>query len=240
MEKERSRTWAFNRREFLTLSSLGGIALLSAQPNISFAQMGKEGKLVYTAKDYSRLLGMEGFSDTLLKNHFTLYQGYVTNSNKLIETLGQMAKEGKTGPPEFAELKRRFGWEFNGMRLHEFYFENLGGKGGLEKTGKLFKKISEEFGSFETWEKEFKATAMMRGIGWVILYQDPLSGRLFNFWINEHDVGHPAGCTPILILDVFEHAFMIDYGLKRADYIEAFSKNIHWKAVESRLRSRKE
>jgi Fe-Mn family superoxide dismutase len=181
-------------------------------------------------------LGMEGFSDTLLKNHFTLYQGYVTNTNKLLETLSQMLKEGKVSTPEFAELKRRFGWEFNGMRLHEYYFENLGGKEGLEKTGKLFKKIYEEFGSYEAWEKEFRGVGAMRGIGWAILYEDPLTGRLINFWINEHDVGHPAGCNPILILDVFEHAFMIEYGLKRADYIEAFFKNIHWKAVEGRLK----
>jgi Fe-Mn family superoxide dismutase len=179
---------------------------------------------------------MEGFSDTLLKNHFTLYQGYVTNTNKLIDTIGQMLKDGKVASPEFAELKRRFGWEFNGMRLHEYYFENLGGKEGLEKTGKFFKKISEEFGSLETWEKEFRAIGMMRGIGWAVLYQDSLTGRLINFWINEHDVGHPAGCNPVLILDVFEHAFMIDYGLKRADYIEVFFKNINWKAVEGRLR----
>jgi Fe-Mn family superoxide dismutase len=99
----------------------------------------------------------------------------------------------------------------------------------------LFKKISEEFGSFEVWEKEFKGVGAMRGIGWAVLYQDSLTGRLINFWINEHDVGHPAGCTPILILDVFEHACMIDYGLKRAEYIEVFFKNIHWKAVEKRL-----
>jgi Fe-Mn family superoxide dismutase len=179
---------------------------------------------------------MEGFSDTLLKNHFTLYQGYVTNTNKFNETLRQRPKEGKVDSPEFAELKRRFGWEFNGMRLHEYYFENLGEKGNLEKTGKLFKKISVEFGSFETWEKESRAIGMMRGIGWAILYQDPVTGRLFNFWINEHDVGHPAGCTPLLILDVSEHAFMIDYGLKRADYNEPLFKNIQWKAVEERLR----
>jgi Fe-Mn family superoxide dismutase len=76
----------------------------------------------------------------------------------------------------------------------------------------------------------------MRGIGWAILYQDNVSGRLFNQWINEHDVGHPAGCNPLLILDVFEHAFMIDYGLKRADYITAFFKNIKWEAVEGRLK----
>ena len=191
--------------------------------------------MAYTAKDYNRLLGMEGFSDTLLKNHFTLYQGYVTNTNKLIETLGQITREGKTASPEFAELKRRFGWEFNGMRLHEYYFENLGGKGDLEKEGKLFKKISEDFGSYEAWEKEFKGTGTMRGIGWAILYQDNLTRKLFNFWINEHDGGHPAGCAPILILDIFEHAFMIDYGLKRIDYIEAFFKNINWKTVEKRM-----
>ena len=147
-----------------------------------------------------------------------------------------MLKEGKTGTPEYAELKRRFGWEFNGMRLHEYYFENLGGKGGIEKSGKLFKKISEDFGSYEEWEKDFKGVGSMRGIGWGVLYQDGQSGRLCNCWINEHDVGHLAGCTPILILDVFEHAFMIDYGLKRADYITTYFKNINWKAAEGRLK----
>ncbi|MBI5199124.1 MAG: superoxide dismutase [Nitrospirae bacterium] len=190
----------------------------------------------YTAKDYGNLIGMEGFSETLLKNHFTLYQGYVTNTNKVLDTLEQMLKEGKTGTPEFAELKRRLGWEFNGMRLHEYYFENLGGRSGLDKAGKLGKKLAESFGNHESWEKDFKSTGTMRGIGWVVLYQDVTKGRLINFWINEHDVSHPVGCNPILIMDVFEHAFMIDYGLKRADYIEAFFKNIDWKAVEARLK----
>jgi Fe-Mn family superoxide dismutase len=147
-----------------------------------------------------------------------------------------MVKDGKTGTPEYGELKRRFGWEFNGMRLHEYYFENLGGKEERNKSGRLFRKISEGFGSDETWEMDFRATAGMRGIGWAILYQDPVSGKLFNFWINEHEAGHPAGGIPILILDVFEHAFMIDYGLRRADYIAAFFKNIDWQAVEKRLK----
>lgn len=192
--------------------------------------------MAYTAKDYSKLIGMEGFSETLLKNHFTLYQGYVTNTNKVLDTLDQMLKDGKTGTPEFAELKRRLGWEFNGMRLHEYYFENLGGKEGINKDGKLARKLTEDFGSYETWEKDFKATGMMRGIGWVALYQDVTNGRLINFWITEHDIAHPAGCNPILIMDVFEHAFMIDYGLKKADYIETFFKNIAWASVEGRLR----
>jgi Fe-Mn family superoxide dismutase len=191
--------------------------------------------MAYTQKDYSKLIGMEGFSETLLKNHFTLYQGYVTNTNKVLDILTQMIKDGKTGIPEFAELKRRIGWEFNGMRLHEYYFENLGGKTQLDKNARLVKKITEDFGSYEAWEKDFKATGTMRGIGWVVLYQDVTNGRLINFWINEHDVAHPAGCNPILIMDVFEHAFMLDYGLKKADYIEAFFKNVDWRAVEARL-----
>jgi superoxide dismutase, Fe-Mn family len=192
--------------------------------------------MAYTAKDYSKLIGLAGLSETLLKNHFTLYQGYVTNSNKVLEGLAQMLKDGKTGAPEYAELKRRLGWEWNGMRLHELYFENLGGLKPLDAGSPLGKKLAAEFGSVEAWEKDFKATGSMRGIGWVVLYQDQTSGRLVNFWINEHDTGHPAGAAPLLIMDVFEHAYMIDYGLKRADYIEAFFKNIDWAAVGSRLK----
>ena len=192
--------------------------------------------MAYTAKDFGKLIGMPGFSETILKNHFTLYQGYVTNANKVLDALAQLATDGKTATPEYAELKRRLGWEFNGMRLHEYYFENLGGKSPLAPGGKLAKELAESFGSVEAWEKDFRATGAMRGIGWVVLYEDTTNGRLINFWINEHDVSHPAGGRPMLVMDVFEHAFMIDYGLKRADYIEAFFKNIDWAAVESRAK----
>ncbi len=190
----------------------------------------------YTPKDYAKLLGTPGFSDTLLKNHFTLYQGYVTNTNKVLDILGLMAKDGKTGTPEYAELKRRLGWEFNGMRLHELYFGNLGGTAPLDPASKLARRIAENFGDIEMWEKDFRATGAMRGIGWTVLYQDTNNGRLINFWINEHDAGHPAGCAPLLVMDVFEHAFITDYQLKRADYIEAFFKAIDWGAVGMRLK----
>ncbi len=192
--------------------------------------------MAYTAKDYSKLVGMEGFSETLLKNHFTLYQGYVTNTNRLLDTLASMLKGGKVGTPEYAELKRRLGFEFNGMRLHEYYFENLGGKGAIDKSGRLAKRLAEDFVSYGDWERDFKGTGTMRGIGWAILYQDNVTGMLLNQWINEHETGHLAGGIPLLVLDVFEHAFMVDYGLKRADYIEAFLKNIRWDKVESRLK----
>jgi Fe-Mn family superoxide dismutase len=192
--------------------------------------------MTYQAKDYNSLIGTPGLSETLLKNHFTLYQGYVTNTNKVADILTLMLKEGKTATPEYAELKRRMGFEFNGMRLHEYYFENLGAKAPLDKAGKFAKKVAETFGSYEAWEQDFRATGAMRGIGWVVLYQDNITGGLFNQWINEHETGHFAGCAPVLVMDVFEHAFMIDYGLKRADYIAIFFKNINWEAVEKRIK----
>src|SRR4030042_68211 len=117
-----------NRRKFLFMSGIFGITLVSGEPETSTAKTRKEEKMMYNAKDYNRLIGMEGFSDTLLKNHFTLYQGYVANTNKLSDSLSQFLKEGKTGTPEYAELKRRFGWEFNGTRFQEDYLKNLGGE----------------------------------------------------------------------------------------------------------------
>ncbi len=189
--------------------------------------------MTYIAKDYNHLIGMEGFSETLLRNHFTLYQGYVNNTNKILDLLKSKPKDATN--PEYAELKRRLGFEFNGMRLHEYYFENLGGKKPLNKSGVLAKKLADAFSGYEAWEQDFRATGAMRGIGWTMLYQDNVTDQLFNHWINEHEVGHLAGCRPILILDVFEHAFITDYGLKRADYITAFFKNINWEVVQSRL-----
>ena len=190
----------------------------------------------YAPKEYARLMGTPGFSDALLKNHFTLYQGYVTNTNKELDVLEQLLKEGKSVTPEYAELKRRLGWEFNGMRLHEYYFDNLGGTTPLDADSNLAKKLIESFGSIDAWEKDFRSTGAMRGIGWTVLYQDSVEGKLINFWINEHDEGHPAGSIPILVMDVFEHAYMLDYGLKRADYIDAFFKSIDWKAAENRMK----
>lgn len=190
----------------------------------------------YTPQNFDQLLGTPGFSDTLLKNHFTLYQGYVTNTNKLADTVASLAKDGKSATPEYAELKRRFGWEYNGMRLHELYFGNMKNGGAtLEASSPLPGLLTSQFGSYDSWLADFKATGAMRGIGWTILYYDLDAKRLFNIWVNEHDMGHLAGCRPLLVLDVFEHAYMLDYGLKRADYIEAFVKAIDWGVVEQRV-----
>jgi len=186
---------------------------------------------MYVKKDYAKLKGMAGFSDLALDTHFALYEAYVNNTNKVLELLESSAKDSLA----YAELKRRLGWEFDGMRLHEYYFGNLGGDGDVDKAGTLKKAMAENFGSIDKWREDFLATAKMRGIGWAALYQDRDSGRLINFWINEHDGGHPAGQKLLLIIDVFEHAYFPDYGKDRAAYIEAFMKNIDWVAAEERF-----
>ncbi|MCS6805355.1 MAG: Fe-Mn family superoxide dismutase [Acidobacteriota bacterium] len=190
----------------------------------------------YKAKNFDHLLGTPGFSDQLLMNHFALYQGYVATTNKFAQALAHVVRDARVEAPEYATLKRRFGWEFNGMRLHEYYFSNManGGK-PLDKGSAFFKQLLDDFGSYGNWEKDFKATGTIRGIGWVVLYLDPLAHRTFNAWINEHDLGHLAGGIPLLIMDVFEHAYMTDYGLKRVDYIEAFFQAIDWEMVASRF-----
>lgn len=185
-----------------------------------------------TPRNFSSLLGMKGLSDTLLSNHFALYEGYVKNVNTLQELLPTKA----LGTPEYAELKRRFAWEWNGMRLHELYFENLSREENIAGPETSLKDmLAASFGTFEAWEEEFFGIALMRGIGWVVLSRDESTGQLFNTWINEHDGGHLAGNTPLLVLDVFEHAYMTDYGIKRADYVALCKGHIDWNTVSKRL-----
>lgn len=191
---------------------------------------------MYEPKSFDHLLGTPGFSNPLLTNHFSLYQGYVTNTNKLAEILHSLLREEKTTTPEYAELKRRFGWEYNGMRLHEYYFGNITKESSERNPNSpLLQNLQAQFGSYEQWEKDFRATGAMRGIGWTILYKDLETGNLFNTWVTEHDTGHLSGTSPLLVLDVFEHAYVSDYGLKRTDYINAFMQAIDWNVAEERF-----
>ena len=191
---------------------------------------------MYTPQNFDHLLGLKGFSEQLLQNHFKLYQGYVINTNKILEALATMEKDGKTATPEYAELKRRFGWEFNGMSLHELYFGNMAQSGvALASDSLLGNELVRVFGSFENWEKDFRAAGGMRGIGWVVLYFDPEAKMFFNVWVNEHDMGHLATAVPLLVLDVFEHAYMLDYGIKKAEYLDAFFKVVNWSVVSDRF-----
>ncbi len=218
----------FKRPHLLTLFLLA-MAPLCGEPTQPSAPQ------PYQAKDFSSLLGMSGISDKTLTTHFKLYQGYVTNTNLLLSLIHELTKEGKQKSPLFQEIKRRLGWEFDGMQLHELYFSNLGGKGTqLEEGSPLAKQIVGDFGTFDNWKKDFIDTGMLRGIGWVVLYRDPIAGRLINVWIGEHDIGHLAGGKPILIMDVWEHAYMLDYNTDRTAYINAFFDNINWNVVSQR------
>lgn len=215
---------------------LGSLLLLPLICSFEKAVEGPIPPKPFVARDFSKLYGMPGFTDKALSMHFTLYQGYVKTTNEFLDKLEQLRQMDQQNTLQFAEFKRRLVWDYDGMRLHELYFENLGGHGTqIQKNSPLYKQIVASFGSFANWEKDFKATGAMRGIGWVILYRDPQSGRLVNTWIAEHDHGHIAGAHPILVMDVWEHAYLLDYGLDRKAYINAFFNNINWPVVEERF-----
>jgi Fe-Mn family superoxide dismutase len=191
----------------------------------------------YAPKKWN-LAGLQGISDQTLTVHFGLYEGYVKNTNLLNEQLAGKIKAGPAGSdPGFAELTRRLGFEYNGMVLHEYYFDNLTASGnGAAPSGKLNDALSASFGDFETWKKDFAAVGGMRGVGWAIAYLDPKTGRISNHWITLHEDGNIAGFKPVLVMDVWEHAFLLDYKpAERSKYIEAFFANVDWKAAESRL-----
>lgn len=190
---------------------------------------------LYSTKDFSRLLGTPGFSDALLRQHFDLYAGYVKNANALHDEL-EASSPAKPPTPGWSEIKRRFGWEWNGMRLHETYFGNLTRHARApERDSAVLQRIAKDFGSREAWEKDFRATGSLRGIGWAALVWDPQAGRLFDVWIDEHDRGALAGCPIVLLMDVFEHAYLTDYGTRRADYIDAFLAAADWEEALRRF-----
>jgi Fe-Mn family superoxide dismutase len=192
---------------------------------------------IYTPKKWD-LASLKGISDATLEMHFALYEGYVKNTNTLIEKTGELRQkgEGVGSNPVFAELTRRMGWEFNGMRLHELYFDNMTKAPHDLTGGKLYNLLGESYGNFETWKKDFFAVGGMRGVGWAIAFYDPQAKQISNHWVELHQDGNLASFVPIVVMDCWEHAFIKDYKpSERAKYIEAFYSNLNWAACESRL-----
>ncbi len=192
----------------------------------------------YTPKKWD-LKGLTGISDHTLDLHFGLYEGYVKNTNLLNEQLDGLVRKGEAAPTNltFSELSRRLGFEYNGMVLHEYYFDNMTSSAGeTPSSGKLHDALGSGFGDFSAWKKDFSAVGGMRGVGWAIAYQDPRTGRISNHWISLHEDGNIAGFKPIVVMDVWEHAFLLDYKpAERSKYIESFFANVDWKVAESRL-----
>jgi Fe-Mn family superoxide dismutase len=195
----------------------------------------------YKAKQFN-LSGLKGISDQTLEMHFSLYEGYVQNTNALTERIDAMLADTKIDHeemPAYSEMTRRLGFEYNGMVLHEYYFGNLMRNGaGEPEAQSAFRRATEAtFGTYERWKTDFVSVGKMRGVGWAICYQDPANGRLSNHWVTLHEVGNVAGFIPVLVMDVWEHAFLLDYRpSERPKYIEAFFANVDWRAVEAALR----
>lgn len=198
----------------------------------------------YPVKEFN-LSGLQGISDKTLEMHFKLYAGYVKETNRLNEKIAEFLKDGKIDQeemPAYSELTRRLGFEYNGLVLHEYYFGNLKKQGGgaPDQKSAFFKAAEASFGSYELWKTDFVGVGKMRGVGWAICYQDPENGQLSNHWITLHQIGNVAGFTPVLVMDVWEHAFLLDYApADRPKYIEAFFSNIDWQTVEGRLQQTK-
>jgi len=187
---------------------------------------------MYEAKTFN-LGSLDGLSEKQISEHLKLYQGYVKNINKLMGRIEELKKDSETFAYELAEVKRRLGFEFNGMRLHEYYFEQFEAMEGTDSA--LRSKIEEQFGSYEAWKAEFEAVAKMRGVGWALLMEDNRTGTLHNVWVSDHELGHLGGQNILIACDVWEHAFLLDYlPSERGTYIEAFFKNLNWQVVESR------
>jgi Fe-Mn family superoxide dismutase len=196
----------------------------------------------YQARQFN-LSGLKGISDKTLEMHFKLYEGYVKETNNLTERIARFIQDGTVDQeemPAYSELTRRLGFEYNGMVLHEYYFDNMqsgGGTGDADASSRFRRAAESSFGTYEIWKADFVGIGKMRGVGWAICYENPMNGRLSNHWITLHETGNVAGYNPILVMDVWEHAFLLDYKpAERSKYIEAFFSNINWSTVESRLK----
>lgn len=197
----------------------------------------------YRVKSFN-LSGLHGISDRTLEMHLKLYDGYVKHTNLLIERLSDNSKDGHVKSADIeihSELTRRLGFEYNGMVLHEYYFDNLKkfGSSDPHADSAFHRAVKSSFGDYQNWKADFIDKGKMRGVGWIICFQDPARGYLSNHWITLHEIGHVAGFVPVLVMDVWEHAYLLDYQpAERAKYIDAFFANVKWEAVERRLQPR--
>lgn len=178
---------------------------------------------------------LKGISPKTIEEHLKLYKGYVNNTNIIFNKLYELKSDPEKNSYLLAETQRRLGFEFGGMRNHEYYFSALsGGAKEIDKEGELYKKLVEDWGSFEMFLGHFKFVAMTRGVGWAMLYFDKTSNKLIITWLDEQHIGHLADCSIILALDMWEHSYYLDYTpAEKKKYIEAFFENLNWEVIEN-------
>jgi Fe-Mn family superoxide dismutase len=190
----------------------------------------------YEAKKFN-IGELSGISSKQLEIHIKLYEGYVKFTNHLREVLADLRKDSEKNAYALGEVLRRFGFEFNGMRMHEYYFEQFEkGATPTDSNSKMAVALVEKYGSWDEFINHFKSVGLTRGIGWTILYFDPVGNTPHTVWVNEHELGQLTGLPVILAMDMWEHAYMVDYlPAEKKNYIDAFFNNLNWKTSETRF-----
>ena len=179
---------------------------------------------------------LDGISTETIEEHIGLYNGYVKHVNLIAEKIAAYNHDPENNSYAISEMQRRLGFEFGGMRNHEYYFTQLEGGAKALPEGKLRELIERQWGSVESWKARFEKIAMTRGVGWAMLYHDPHTDQLVQTWVDEQHIGQLADLDIVLALDMWEHSYMRDYvPSKKKEYIDAFFRNLNWEVVASRV-----
>jgi superoxide dismutase, Fe-Mn family len=190
--------------------------------------------MIYTPRQFT-FGALQGISQKQLDVHIKLYEGYVKFINVIEDQQKELLKDSEKNAYALAEVTRRIGFEWNGMRMHEHYFAQWEGA-PAPIAGALADALSAQYGSVDAWRARFKGVAMMRGIGWAILSWDPIGKQFVNHFVADHELGQLNGLTTILALDMWEHAFMVDYvPAEKAQYVDAFFANLNGSVVGQRF-----
>lgn len=191
--------------------------------------------MAYTAKTF-QIPNLEGISARTIEEHMKLYQGYVKHANLIQEKISEMKQDSEKNAYPLAEVQRRLGFEYGGMKNHEAYFAQFEGGTAALSDGALKSKLEASWGSVDAFLAQFKATAMTRGIGWAMLYQDVDTNELVISWVDEQHIGQLATARIILALDMWEHSYMLDVPpSEKKSYVEAFFKNLNWGVCTARV-----
>ncbi len=191
----------------------------------------------YKVQAHLKPTRLQGISEAQIDDHWNLYVAYVNQTNALKKELAEMREAGEGASLAYADRRRRFGFELNGMVLHEYYFGNLKHNVAETSAADFIAAVEKSFGSFDAWKEDFMATGKSRGIGWAVCAVDPVTGDVNNHFIQLHEDGNVASYTPVLVMDCWEHAYMVDHKAGgRPDYINAFFGNVAWDVVNRRFR----
>lgn len=179
---------------------------------------------------------LDGISKETIELHLGLYQGYVKNVNLIREKIEAYLNDAECNAYAISEMQRRLGFEFGGMRNHEYYFSQFEGGAKELPDGTFKEKLIFQWGSVEKWQERFRTIALTRGVGWAMLYYDPQTEQLIQTWVDEQHLGQLADTHIVLALDMWEHSYMRDYlPADKAKYIDAFFSNLNWEVVAGRF-----